>query len=160
MKSFFSMGFQNGFRGDFARGFRPATAVLGQDDEILNEEIQAAQAEQPWTPPSDFEAGYIPPVTTPPKPVVPVVPTTRPPGTTDTDWAKLLADGLKAAASGYGSYTTEQIAKMKAEAEILKQKNPSVASLLPSTTNAVTIALVVGGVALLGLILVVAVKPG
>ncbi len=151
MKNFFQMSFQNGFRGDVARGFRPL--LLGQDD---------VPAEEPWTPPEDFQTSYSPGPSytpaiqtqyTPPA----QVPTTRPANTSDTDWAKLLAEGLKDAASGYGTYTQAQIQKMKAEADILKSKNPSVSSFLPSDSKTATIAMVVGGVAVLGLILVVAV---
>jgi hypothetical protein len=142
MKSFFQLSFQNGFRSDTQRGF----VALGQDDVVSAEE---------WVPPT-FNQDQ-PPMTAPT--IQPVqAPTTRPPNTSDTDWAKILAEGLKDAASGYGTYTQGQIAKMKAEADILKQKNPAVASLLPSDSKTATIALVVGGVAVLGLILVVAVK--
>lgn len=155
MRSFFQMSFHNGFRTDTARGFRPAsgTAVLGQtDDEILNEELNQ---ETPWSPGEGFQGSYYPSTTTTPATAAPIK---RPPGTTDTDWAKILAEGLKAASQGYGIYTQAQIAQMKAEADLLKAKNPSVASLLPGDSKTTTIALVVGGIAVLGLLLVATIK--
>lgn len=135
MKSLFEMTFQNRFQGDSARGFQPAPR-LGQ---IITDIEQSPLTD--WKPDQSTQ-----------------IPMTRPAGTSDTDWAKILAEGLKAASQGYGAYTQGQIAKMKAEADLLKTRNPSVASLLPSDSKTTTIALVVGGIAVLGLIAVVALK--
>jgi hypothetical protein len=68
--------------------------------------------------------------------IAPKVPDKQPAGTSDTDWAKLLSQGLKAAGEGYGSYTKEEIARMNTQAAQLKARNPSVASLLSPTATA------------------------
>lgn len=57
-------------------------------------------------------------------------PTSQPPGTSDSDWAKTIAAALKAASEGYGAYTKEEIARLNAEAAALKAKNPTVAPIL------------------------------
>lgn len=83
-----------------------------------------------------------------PKP--PVIPTKQPPGMSDTDYAKLLVEGLKL---GVGYYTQEQLAKMKAEADRLKAKSPAAAAILSGGTSVGTYLLIgAGAVSLVALI--------
>jgi len=136
MNSFFTMTFQNQFRGDQARGFRPALGqIYGSYDNLPTSD---------WSPSQVQEA---------PKAPDPV----KPSGTSDTDWAKILSEGIKGAATGYGAYTQAQIAKMKAEYDILRSRNPAIPPL-QQDSKTTTIALVVGGIAVIGLIAVVALK--
>lgn len=83
-------------------------------------------------------------------PRAPVIPAKQPPGMSDTDYAKLLAEGLKL---GLSYYTQEQVARMKAEADKLKAKNPATASILSGGTSTGTYILIgLGAVGLVGLI--------
>jgi len=80
----------------------------------------------------------------------PVIPTNQPPGMSDTDYAKLLVEGLKL---GVGYYTQEQLAKMKAEADRLKAKSPAAAAILSGGTSAGTYILIgAGAISLVALI--------
>lgn len=65
--------------------------------------------------------------------IVTKLPDEQPAGTSDSAWAKLLAQGLKSAGEGYGAYTKAEIAKMNAQAIELKAKNPAAGALIPNS---------------------------
>lgn len=172
MRTMFERSFSTSFGAQPIHGFRPFS--LGQV-KLLGQDYGPFQ-EEPWTPPEDFATTYTypetpaSPWTTPPTPQytaqgpqqqfpTPPLPTERPAGTSDTDWAKILAEGFKAVGTGYGVYSQASIAKMKAQAEILRAKNPTAAKILPSTMDTTTkVLLVLGGIAVVGVGLVFALK--
>lgn len=167
MRTIFERSFASKFGAAPIHGFRPAGSALGQvrlaqsEFSFDPEQIPAGQDYSTPASPFSFSPDYTPLSPTYPAPSQAApLPTTRPPGTSDTDWAKILAEGFKAAASGYGIYSQAEVAKMKAEADLLRSKNPSAASILPGGAlgTGTTIALVLGGIGLLGTILVVALK--
>jgi hypothetical protein len=170
MRTMFDRSFASGFGASPIHGFRPMgpVKVMGQFSFDPN---QAPPDTTDTTSPPTYsfdpnqvpaDQGYTPPATYTPAPApvpAPRIPAAQPPGMSDTDWAKLLAQGITAAGQGYGIYTKAEVDKMNAQAAALKAKNPSVASILPSALSpTVTILLVLGGVAVIGLGLVVALK--
>lgn len=167
MRTMFERSFSSGFGTQPIHGFRPMQGLgpvkvlgrLGQFSFDPNEVPSGGDTTTPASPYS-FDPNQAPTSPTQSAPVPPA-PTTRPPGTSDTDWAKILAEGFKAAGSGYGVYSQAEIAKMKAEADILKAKNPAAASILPGTglSQTTTILVVLGGIAVVGIGLMVALKP-
>lgn len=176
MRTMFERSFASGFGSSPMQGFRPMGPMkvkvmgraLGQDSEFsFDPEVapSSSSSSSPYSSPFSFSPDYTPlaptyePSTFPSPAQSQSLPTERPPGTSDTDWAKILAEGFKAAASGYGVYSQAEIAKMKAQADLLRSKNPGAASILPGGMSATTTTLLVlGGVGLLGTLLVFALK--
>lgn len=169
MRTMFERSFATSFGAKPIHGFRPLGPGLGQV-KLLGQDYGPWQ-EEPWTPPEDFQTTYTAPAspwTAPPdfqytaqgpQEQFPTLPTERPANTSDTDWAKILAEGFKAAGTGYGVYSQASIAKMKAQADLLRAKNPAAASILPSSmSTTTTILLVLGGISLLGVGLVAALR--
>jgi hypothetical protein len=127
----FEMGFRNSFM-----------PVMGQGEE---EEFQSLQQTGNQTP-------------------IPTIPTTptpppKPAGTSDNDWAKIIAAGLTAGAAGYGAYTKEQIAAINADAaaKAAAAKSGGVPAPAGVGVSANTIFLV-GGVAVVGIIAAIALR--
>lgn len=168
MRTIFERSFATGFGAKPIHGFQPFN--LGQIK--LGQDYGPWQEDEPWTPPEDFQTTYTYPETPAspwtapqqftaqgPQEQFPTLPTERPANTSDADWAKALAEGFKAVGTGYGAYSQSSIAKMKAQAEILRSKNPGAASILPgSMGTTTTILLVLGGIAVVGIGLVAALK--
>jgi hypothetical protein len=171
MRTMFERSFTNGFGRSMPMGFRPA---MGQDIVTSYDQLdQSGGAGAPGAitsydqapPPSDQTTAptptpYVPPASPLSPAVAPKIPAQQPAGMSDTDWAKLLAQGITAAGAGYGAYTKAEIDKMNAQAAVLKARNPGAASIIPSTglSTGATIALAVGGLAVVGLVIAVAMK--
>lgn len=172
MRTIFERSFASGFGARPIHGFRPFRS-LGQFSFDPNEVPSGGETTQ--TSPFSFDPNqapistdqgqtYSPPAPVPyvPTPgVAPKVPAQQPPGMSDTDWAKLLAQGITAAGTGYGVYSKAEVDKMNAQAAALKARNPGIASILPSGMDTTTVILVVlGGVAVIGIGLMLALKQG
>lgn len=152
MKSLFEMGFRNSF-----------APMMGQDEA------------NPWgegsggppvtydqlTPssPSDstWGAGGPPVTSLPSQTPGTAVPPTKPPGTSDSDWAKIIAQGITAGGAGYGAYSKEQVAKITAQTQKNAPKPSGAPVMAPSGSSSNTIFLV-GGLAVVGLIAAVALR--
>lgn len=84
---------------------------------------------------------------------------TKPAGTSDSDWAKVIAAGITAAAAGYGAYTKEQIAALNAQtAKAAAAKSafaPGGAGVGGVSANTLYL---VGGLAVVGIIAAIALK--
>lgn len=145
METLFRRGFQ-------VANFRPLSRRLGQED-LWDVNPPADTVPNLYTS-IDQDLRPVEPlhnavVNLPPEPKIPAQ---QPAGTSDTDWAKLLAAGLKAAAQGYGAYTQEEISRMNTQAARLKDKNPSVAPFLNPDASSSTTPYLIVGVGALGLL--------
>lgn len=116
--------------------------------------------ETTYTQPSWYPSGpdLTPTRQEPINPIAPQIPTTRPAGTSDVEWAKVLSNTLTAISKGYGSYSDTEIAKIKMEAEALRARNPAAAQAGGLGGISPTALFIGGAVLVTGVIALLALK--
>jgi hypothetical protein len=137
----FEMGFRNGFK-----------PMIGQGEE---QEWGSLQPSPSW----DLEQN---PPSVPTYPTqTPIQTPTKPAGTSDSDWAKLIATGLTSVAAGYGAYEKEKVAEINAQAAKAAASS-SASRFAPGGVGVGGVSantmFLVGGIAVVGIIAAIALK--
>jgi hypothetical protein len=136
----------------FTMGFRPATfsPIMGQ--EFITSYDQGLPAEPVPNLYTSYDQG-------PPAEPVPGLVTTLPTDSgSSTDWGKIIGEAVKSGAGTYGAYNQGQIAQaaQRAKAAGIMPSNVPVARTPGDTGINPNVIFIVGGLALAGLVAVIA----